>query len=240
MLLAAPTQKHFLESYGYCERQMSYINEALKKAQKQRESYSQDYGGVISGPARKGGFFPGSSIMWISVIFLFILFAFALYYWFDYKAPAITSTSEHKLKKVLKKAPPESVVDPNKTFEKARFFHKSGRLRDAKRLYRETLRLDPGYVDALNNLGVIFIHDRDFTAARSSFEKAIRLKPANVDPYYNLACVCAVMGETKMSLTYLKKAVSLNKSAIDWARKDADLKRLRGLSEFKKITGNTE
>jgi hypothetical protein len=38
----------------------------------------------------------------------------------------------------------------------------------------------------------------------------------------------------------LKKAVSLDKSAIDWARKDADLKRLRGLSEFKNITGNTE
>lgn len=219
---------------------MSYINEALKKAQKRRETNYQEYSGVISSPARKGMFFPGQSVLWISVIFVFILFAFALYYWSDFRAPATTSTSEHKLKKAITKAPPKSVVDPNKIFKKARFFHKSGRLRDAKRLYRETLKLDPGYVDALNNLGVIFIHDRDFTAARSSFEKAIRLEPGNVDPYYNLACVCAVMGEIKVSLTYLKKAVSLNKSVIDWARKDADLKRLRGLSEFEEITGNTE
>jgi len=219
---------------------MSYINEALKKAQNRRETNYQEYSGVISRPARKGMFFPGNSVLWISVIFVFILVVFILYYWFDFKAPAITPTSQHKVKKALTTAPLESVVDPKIIYNKARLFHKSGRLRDAKKLYRETLRLDPGYVDALNNLGVIFIHDRDFTAARNSFEKAVRLKPANVDPYYNLACVCAVMGETKMSLTYLKKAVSLNKSAVDWARKDADLKRLRGLSEFEEITGNTK
>jgi tetratricopeptide (TPR) repeat protein len=219
---------------------MSYINEALKKAQKQRETNYQEYNGVISRPARKGRLFPGNLVLWISIIFVFISVAFVLYYWSVFKAPAIATTSEHKFKKAITKSPPVSIADPKKIYNKARLFHKSGRLRDAKRLYHETLRLHPGYVDALNNLGVIFIHDRDFTAARSSFEKAIRLEPANVDPYYNLACVCAVMGDTKMSLTYLKKAVSLDRSAIDWARKDADLKNLRELSEFKKITGNTE
>lgn len=219
---------------------MSYINEALKKAQKQRETNYQEYSGVTSRPAKKGRLFPGNLVLWTAIIFIFISVAFGIYYWFAFKDPAITTTSEHKFKKAIPKASLVSIADPIKIYNKARLFHKSGRLRDAKRLYRETLRLDPGYVDALNNLGVIFIHDRDFTAARSSFEKAIRLKPANVDPYYNLACVCAVMGEIKMSLAYLKKAVSLDKSAIEWARKDADLQKLRGLSEFKNIIGNTE
>jgi tetratricopeptide (TPR) repeat protein len=219
---------------------MSYINEALKKAQKQRETNYQEYSGVTSRPAKKGRLFPGNLLLWTVIIFVSISVAFAIYYWFAFKTPAITTTSEHKLKKAVTKTPPVSIADPEKIYNKARLFHKSGRLRDAKRMYQEALRLHPGYVDALNNLGVIFIHDRDFTAARSSFEKAIRLEPANVDPYYNLACVCAVMGETKMSLAYLKKAVSLDKSAIDWARKDADLQKLRGLSEFKNITGNTE
>ncbi len=217
---------------------MSYINEALKKAQKQRETDYQDYSGVTSRPAKKRRLFPGNPVLWTAIIFVFISVAFGIYYCIAFKAPAMTATSGHTLKKAVPKASPVSIADPKKTYNKARLFHKSGRMRDAKRLYRETLKLDPGYVDALNNLGVILIHDRDFTAARSSFEKAIRLKPANVDPYYNLACVCAVMGETKMSLAYLKKAVSLNKSAIEWARKDDDLKSLRGSSEFKNITGN--
>ena len=219
---------------------MSYINEALKKAQKQRETNYQEYSGVSSRPAGKGVFLHGRSVLLISVVFVLVAVAFALYYWLDFKSPAVTTISGHKLKKAITKAPSLSVADPEKLYNKARLFHKRGRLRDAKRMYQEALRLHPGYVDALNNLGVIFIHDRNFIEARRSFEKAIRLQPGNVDPYYNLACVCAVMGETKMSLTYLKKAVSLDRSAIDWARKDADLQKLRGLSEFKKITGNTE
>jgi tetratricopeptide (TPR) repeat protein len=217
---------------------MSYINEALKKAQKQRETKYQEYSGVTSRTEKKGRLFPGSLALWIFIIFVFISVAFAIYYWFDFKGPSITTTPGHKLKKAVTRMPPVPITDPEKIYNKARLFHKSGRLRDAKRMYQEALRLHPGYVDALNNLGVIFIHDRDFIAARSSFQKAIRLEPANVDPYYNLACVCAVMGETKMSLAYLKKAVSLNKSAIDWARKDADLQKLRGLSEFKDIIDN--
>ena len=219
---------------------MSYINDALKKAQKQRETNYQNYDGVTSRPARNGIFLRGHSILLISMIFVLISAAFVLYYWSDFRAPEITAAPEHKPKKTVTKAPPVSVADPKKIYDRARHFHKNGRLRDAKRMYQEVLRLHPGYVDALNNLGVIFIHDRNFTAARRSFEKAIRLEPANVDPYYNLACVCAFMGETKKSLAYLKKAVSLDKAVIDWARKDEDLQTLRGLTEFKKIIGNTE
>jgi tetratricopeptide (TPR) repeat protein len=219
---------------------MSYINEALKKAQKQRGTNYQEYDGVASRPARKGMFLKGHSVLLISVFFVFIAVAFALYYWLDFKAPEITTTSEHKIKKAIAKVPSVSVADPTKIYNKARLFHKKGRLKDAKRMYHEVLRLHPGHVDALNNLGVIFIHDRNFIGARRNFEKAIRLEPANVDPYYNLACVCAVIGETKKSLTYLKKAVSLDKSVIDWARKDSDLKTLRGLPEFNEIIGSAE
>lgn len=219
---------------------MSYINEALKKAQKKREKNYNEYSGITSRPAKRGRLLPRNPVLWIFLIFVFISVAFALYYWSVFKTTPIATTSTLKPKKVMAKKPPEATGDPDKIYNKAKEFHKIGRLRDAKRLYRETLRLDPGYVDALNNLGVLFIHERNFNAARRNFEKAIRLKPENVDPYYNLACVCAVTGDTKMGLTYLKRAVSLDKSAIDWARKDADLQKLRGLSEFKKIIGNTE
>jgi tetratricopeptide (TPR) repeat protein len=219
---------------------MSYINEALKKAQKQRETNYQKYGGVTSRPAGKWMFLQGRPVLLISVIFVLVSVTFALYYWSDFKSPEITAKAGHKLKKDTTKTAPVSVADPNKIYDKARLFHKNGRLKDAQRMYQEVLRLHPGHVDALNNLGVLFIRDGNFIGARRNFEKAIRLGPGNVDPYYNLACVFAVTGETKKSLTYLKKAVSLDRSVIDWARKDADLQTLQGLPDFKNITGNTE
>ena len=92
-------------------------------------------------------------------------------------------------------------------------------------------------MDALNNLGVIYIRDKDYLAAQRSFEKAIRLKPGHVDPHYNLACLHAIKGEVKQSLAHLKKAVSLDHSARDWARRDTDLTNLRGVSEFEEIIG---
>ncbi len=108
-------------------------------------------------------------------------------------------------------------------------------MEEARRLYEESLRLDPGYVDALNNLGVIFIGKRDYVAARRSLEKAVRLKPRYAEPFYNLACLNAIRGDIKLALAQLKKAVSLDPTVRDWARKDTDLESLRHLPEFREL-----
>jgi len=87
----------------------------------------------------------------------------------------------------------------------------------------------------LNNLGVIYIQERNYSKARNSLESAIRLKPEYVDPYYNLACLYAIKGDVMKSLDNLEKAVSLNKSVMEWARKDRDLQNIRGVHEFEEI-----
>ena len=135
----------------------------------------------------------------------------------------------------LKKLQETDSGKPQETYDRARRFHKKGRLEEARRLYEETLRLDPGYVDALNNLGVIFIEKRDYLAAQRSLEKAVRLKPRYAEPFYNLACLNAIKGEIKLALAQLKKAVSLDPTVRDWARKDTDLENLRHLPEFKEL-----
>ena len=124
---------------------------------------------------------------------------------------------------------------PQETYNRAKRFHNRGRLEEAKRLYEETLRLDPGYVDALNNLGVIYLRKRDYFAAQRSLEKAVRLSPRYAEPFYNLACLNAVKGEIKQALAHLTKAVSLDPMVKDWARKDTDLESLRHLPEFKDL-----
>jgi len=216
---------------------MSYIHEALNKAQKEREASHGDYGGLFSrGRTAKRNFFR-RPVLWISLAIIVILLAFAIYSWLDSRGSRPIVTSEHKYKMPAEAPAKAPVLDAKKYFDRGRVLYKKGRLRDAKRLYGEALKIDPGYVDALNNLAVIYMHEKNFSAAQRSLEKAIRLKPSVADPYYNLACVFAIRGDVPKSLLHLKKAVSIDRSVKQWARKDTDLNNVRGTPGFKDIIG---
>ena len=145
--------------------------------------------------------------------------------------------SEAKVKKPEAKQKPTGVEKARESYNRAKIFHRRGRVNQAKRLYQETLKSDPGHVDALNNLGVIFIQEGNYPAAQRHFEKAMRLKPAYAEPFYNLACLHAIKGEVKQGLALLERAVSIDTTARDWARKDSDLANLRGTPEFETIVG---
>ena len=90
-------------------------------------------------------------------------------------------------------------------------------------------------MEALNNLGVLYLHDKDYSAAQRKFEAITRIEPDDADPYYNLACLHSAKGEKKQGLAYLKKAISLNPSVRNWARTDTDLDNLRSSPEFEEI-----
>ncbi|HBF42748.1 MAG TPA: hypothetical protein DDW42_03810 [Desulfobacteraceae bacterium] len=214
---------------------MSYIHEALKKAQKDRDVRDKDYSGILSVCGRKKRLFSGRSLGWVALVIILIFLAFATYSWLDFKTRQTPSPDENKDIKPQPAPKQKSVYDVKEIYERARIYYKNGRLKDAKRLYKETLRVAPDHIGALNNLGVIYIQEKDFQAARNNFERAIRLKPGYVDPYYNLACIYAVKSKLKKSLGYLKKAVSLDQSVRDWARVDNDLKKLRGIPEFEEM-----
>jgi len=214
---------------------MSYINEALKKAQKEKDALAARYGSFLAARREKGKGSKGRPIWWTSLIVLLILLAFGLYSWLDSRGPDTTSVS----KKVIPHGDlkQKAAVDAKALYERARRLQKSGRSREAKSFYEKALALDSQNVHAVNNIGVTFLQERNFTEARKSFEDAVRLQPDYVDPYYNLACLYAIQGDTKKGLDYLKRAVSLDGSVREWARADADLKALRGLPEFEEAIG---
>ena len=120
-------------------------------------------------------------------------------------------------------------------YERGKADHKNGRLNRAKMWYEKALIADPGSVVALNNLGVLLIKDKNYPAARSRFEKATRLKPGYVDPYYNLACLFALTDQPEQALRYLKRAISIHPEVKIWAKKDADLGNLHNLAGFKDV-----
>ena len=212
---------------------MSTINEALKKAQKERDARHIQYSGVLEGSRKEKRAFGGKAFRCFLLLLVLILLVFTSYSWLDLSVGKIVSTTGLKGPASIKLQ--DRGPDTKDLYYKARHLYKNRRFKDAKKLYEEVLGLDPGYVDALNNVGVIYIRDKDYMAARRSLEKAIRLNPVYVEPYYNLACLHAIKGEVRQGLVYLKKAISLDHAVRDWAQNDTDLVNLRALPEFKEI-----
>lgn len=214
---------------------MSSIHQALKKAQEERDGSYQKYSGIVFTREKQRTSAPVRPIFWISLILVIILLGVAFYSRIDFPTLHTKTRIRSPAKSPAAAVQPAPQKDARDLFDRGMAFHRSGRLEDARRLYEEALRIDPGCVDALNNLGVISIHERDFGAAQRSFEKAIRLKPQYVDPYYNLGCLYALKGELSQGLAHLKRAISLDPSVRDWARRDTDLKNLWGVPEFQDL-----
>lgn len=216
---------------------MSYIHEALKKAQRERDTVNQKYSGIRSSHARKKVLNTPRTAWWAGSFAIILFLAFAGYSWLDSSDHRVAADPRNRSKiRVSKKPSPAGILkDTNEIYQRARLLHKHGRIKEAKRLYLEILKVDPGYVDALNNLGVIHMNERDFSVAQLRFQEAVRLKPGYVDPHYNLACIFALKGDMNQSLAHLKRAASLHQSVKDWARRDADLDGLREVPEFKEL-----
>jgi len=109
---------------------------------------------------------------------------------------------------------------------------RKGNLQEAKTSYEKIVKIDPQNVQALNNLGVIYMEQKDYEMAIKYFHDALDMNNEYVDAHYNLACVYAQKKDSVQSMMYLKKAVAFNPQARQWAKNDDDLKPLRGLPEF--------
>ena len=244
---------------------MSYIHEALKKAQVERDLGKGPYSGIPV-PGRKKSFFTIKRTLFLTASLLMVLLAFAGYSWWDQTTEDRGQRTEDRGQRTedrgqrtedrrqssvvrhpssVKPSPAKRRTEEKRenlveSYQKARAFHREGRLPEAEMWYEKVISMDPGHVEALNNRGVLHLHKKKYSAARKCFEKAIRLKPDYVDPYYNLACVSAATGQVKQGLRYLGKAISMDPGVKGWAQKDPDLDPLRASPRFKAIVTSEE
>jgi tetratricopeptide (TPR) repeat protein len=212
---------------------MSYIHEALKKAQQEREALAAKYSGFISARRVSKKALRGRSLWWASLLILLVLVAFGFYSWLDSTAPKTTSAAKDPGPHVA--STQKAALSAKELYHRARGLQKSGRSKEARRLYQMALARNPKDVRAMNNIGVTYIQEGNYQEALKSFENALQLKPEYVDPCYNLACVYAMRGDARKGLDYLRRAVLLDESVREWARKDRDLQGLRGMPEFEEI-----
>jgi len=189
---------------------LSCIHQALKKAQTERDDRYGKYEGILlSSRSKKSGLIRKWTLIAVTMLGILSL-AFISYSWLDLTGQRPTTASPPRLTEAPPASALEKVPDAEALFEIGKTHHGSGRLNEARIFYEKALKTDPGFLAALNNLGVILMTQKDYPAAQSRFEKAIRLKPGYVDPCYNLACLFALTDQPEEGLRYLKRAVSLH------------------------------
>lgn len=216
---------------------MSYINEALKKAQKERDGRIGAYEGILTTKKPRGRSRSKPVLQWAIPCFIIVFLAFFLFSWLD--SDNKTSVVKEDAVSNVDQGLPET-VHASIAFHRARLFQKEGQKEKAKINYLETLKLNPGDVKALNNLGVIYMQEKNYPKAIVHFQKAIKTKADYVEPYYNLACLYTMQQDKEKGLSYLKKAASLDHSVVLWAREDPDLATLRTASEFQTLLGKKD
>ena len=256
---------------------MSYINDALHKVQKEKESSYALYGDVVSAadpkPAAANKRFLAAGLI---AVFCIAAGLAAWRYWPHNpqttasmtlvqgpgdavaevtaplpaevkKTPAKNKDlvvkekanqnndviSENKLKQNV--SPQQAAGEGEILFAQALQKQRDGRLAEAKELYKTIIRKEPRNVQALNNLGVVYLKLKTYKWAVIRFKDAIDVKHNYVDAHYNLACLYAQKNDTQQSLFYLNNAVNFNPEVSQWAAKDDDLKNLANLPEFNKI-----
>jgi tetratricopeptide (TPR) repeat protein len=229
---------------------MSYINEALKKAQKEKDNRYEPFGGIIV-PGPKGSNRPRKrrTIVGTAVALVILVSAILLFAVYGLQQPSArpkgaplppATVAEKPLPKATERAilPPDGppvTREADLRYQEALIAQRVGDLRRAEALYEKVLALDPGHVRTLNNLGVIYMGQKKRGKAIAVFGRAVVLKKDYVDPYYNLACLYAQTNEIDESLWYLKVAAAIDGGVINWVKKDADMKNVAASPEFKKI-----
>jgi len=249
---------------------MSYINDALRKAQQDKKSPYTAYEPLLSAAGKKNT----GRRQWLALLGLLALFFCAAAGLFVLipgpetkkaavrapltipKAPVIEApvqpavkeiTVENKVAPVVKTAEKKTqkteenaelktrTVDSVKLYAEALRKHQEGNLEQAKDLYKKVIEIDPKNIEALNNLGVVYMKKKTYKWAIIRLNDALKIKHDYPDAHYNLACIYAQNNDLSRSLSYLKNAIGFNPQVRQWAEKDKDLEVLADLPEFKKL-----
>jgi tetratricopeptide (TPR) repeat protein len=109
-------------------------------------------------------------------------------------------------------------------FRLAEGFAANGQFEQAEKYYLEALRLNPGDIKTLNNLGFAYQAEKKYIEAARTFARILQLWPDNAIVYNNLAGTIYQMGLIDSSIVLWEKAVQLNpdnpqfKKNLDFAR----------------------
>jgi len=89
------------------------------------------------------------------------------------------------------------------------FYERVGRLDEAEAHYREALRMNHSFVEALSNLGSVLMKKEQEEEALSFFREALRLHPGDASAHYNMAVLLADRGQLAEAVFHYREALRL-------------------------------
>lgn len=95
----------------------------------------------------------------------------------------------------------------------------------------------PRDAEELYDRGVVALNHRDFSQARSLFEKALRLRPNEPHLLYSLAATHAQTGARDQALDYLHRSIQIQPRYRTQAMNDSDFSELHEDKRFLEILG---
>lgn len=224
---------------------MSYINQALRRAQQTRDNPYVAYRQFIEAEEeltppvhRKVLLVSLGSVLVLAVILLIVLVVGIPFGGIERQAQTKTEApmAEKAAKEIL---PPVGVEESHpkiaSLFAKALESHRLRQFAEAQGLYEQIIAARPDHKMSLNNLGVIFLEKGEEEKARQFFEQARKVDPSWAEPHYNLACLAARLGRPKEAIEHLQQAATIYPAALQWAATDEDLRNVRLLPEYEKL-----
>jgi Flp pilus assembly protein TadD len=112
-------------------------------------------------------------------------------------------------------AKPELLARVRPTLARALELHQAGKLREAERLYRKVLTLQPEHFDALHMLGVVALQEGRAGYAVDLIERALRQKPDIAAAHGNLAAALTQSGRLDAALAAHQRHIGLHPTQID-------------------------
>jgi len=126
--------------------------------------------------------------------------------------------------------------DPLNFILRGQVLHAKGEYTEAYQAFDRATTLDPGRWDVWGMKAGSLAKVGKFDEAIISINKGVELAPNQPVNIYNRACIYCLKGEKANALADLQKAISINPSFKENARKDEDFKSLYDDEDFKKLT----
>jgi tetratricopeptide (TPR) repeat protein len=102
-----------------------------------------------------------------------------------------------------------------KLYDEGRKFEQQARLSSAERAYRKAIKINPHFVEALNNLGNILVDKKQLKEATVVYQKAIKLRPDHSMLLNNLGNSLQLQGENETAIEYFNSAIALEPNYAD-------------------------
>jgi|GEM_PF-676870 tetratricopeptide (TPR) repeat protein/SAM-dependent methyltransferase len=117
-------------------------------------------------------------------------------------------------------------------FDQASQYHQSGQLKEAETIYKKIIEVQPGHIEALHRLAVVYAQEGKFDLALSFFSKALSLKPDSAEVHYNCAQVCKLRGNPAKAAESFRQAIRFKPDYVEaYLSLGEVLKEMRRLSE---------